>query len=247
MMLRVVSLVPSVSETLVAWGVTPVAVTRFCAQPGLVTVGGTKTPDIDAIVALHPDLVVVDREENRRSDAGVLEAAGLTLQVTAVRSVADVAPTLAGLRDALGIGADTDAETEIAPGPATCPAPGRRIVIGGHQLRVWVPIWRRPWMSISSMTYGSSVLEACGACNVLGGHAEPYPKVTLEEVAALDVDVVLAPTEPYPSFERHRAELATVAPVVVVDGQDLFWWGARTPAAIRRLSRQLARIGAGDG
>ncbi|HLY83760.1 MAG TPA: helical backbone metal receptor, partial [Acidimicrobiales bacterium] len=63
--LRVVSLVPSVTETLLAWGVVPLAVTRFCEQPDLPTVGGTKDPDLGAIVALRPDLVVVDREENR--------------------------------------------------------------------------------------------------------------------------------------------------------------------------------------
>ena len=67
---RVVSLVPSVTETLLAWGLEPVGVTRFCEQPGLRAVGGTKDPDIDAIVALAPDLVVVNDEENRREDAG---------------------------------------------------------------------------------------------------------------------------------------------------------------------------------
>ena len=66
---RVVSLVPSVTESLLAWGVVPVACTRFCEQPDLVHVGGTKDPDIDAIVSHAPSLVVVDREENRRDDA----------------------------------------------------------------------------------------------------------------------------------------------------------------------------------
>jgi hypothetical protein len=51
--------------------------------------------------------------------------------------------------------------------------------------------------------------------------------------------VVLAPSEPYPFAERHRDELATVAPVRFVDGQDLFWWGARTPAAAERLAAVL--------
>ena len=99
--MRVVSLVPSVSETLLAWGVEPVAVTRFCEQPGFVTVGGTKDPDVAAIVALAPDLVVVNDEENRREDADALRAAGLELHVTTVRSVADVAPGLSALADAL--------------------------------------------------------------------------------------------------------------------------------------------------
>ncbi|MEY2588091.1 MAG: hypothetical protein QOJ67_75, partial [Acidimicrobiaceae bacterium] len=64
--MRIVSLVPSATESLLAWGVTPVAVTRFCEQPELLAVGGTKDPDVAAIVALRPDLVVLCEEENRR-------------------------------------------------------------------------------------------------------------------------------------------------------------------------------------
>ena len=52
---RVVSLVPSVTETLVAWGSPPIACTRFCEQPDIPHVGGTKVPDVAAIVALAPD------------------------------------------------------------------------------------------------------------------------------------------------------------------------------------------------
>ena len=100
--MRVVSLVPSASETLVGLGVTPIACTRFCDQPGVPTVGGTKTPDVDAIVALGPDLVVVNDEENRRVDADALSAAGLTLHSMSPRSLAEVGPELRDLADALG-------------------------------------------------------------------------------------------------------------------------------------------------
>ena len=66
---RVVSLVPSATETLLAWGITPIAVTRFCEQPHLPAVGGTKNPDVAAIVELSPDFVVMCPEENRLEDA----------------------------------------------------------------------------------------------------------------------------------------------------------------------------------
>ncbi|MES4793323.1 MAG: cobalamin-binding protein, partial [Chloroflexota bacterium] len=77
--------------------------------------------------------------------------------------------------------------------------------------------------------------EAIGVVNVLAD-CGPYPTVTLEEVAALAPDLVVAPSEPYPFGPRHRDELARVAPVVFVDGRDLFWWGVRTPAAASRLA-----------
>ena len=82
--MRVVSLVPSATETLRAWGVDPVACTRFCEQPDLPAVGGTKNPDVAAIVSLAPDLVVLDEEENRREDHDALPAEGLVTVVLGV-------------------------------------------------------------------------------------------------------------------------------------------------------------------
>jgi ABC-type hemin transport system substrate-binding protein len=95
--MKVVTLVPSVTETLLAWGITPVACTRFCEQPSLVHVGGTKNPDVAAIVALAPDLVVVNDEENRREDADALAVAGIAVHSCSPRSVDDVPAALADL------------------------------------------------------------------------------------------------------------------------------------------------------
>jgi ABC-type Fe3+-hydroxamate transport system substrate-binding protein len=228
----VVSLVPSVTETLLSWGVVPVGVTRFCEQPELPAMGGTKNPDLGRIVAARPDLVILDREENRRPDAEALAAAGIDLYVTQVRSLADVGPTLVALREVLGLGEVGKGSAVFAPVPAeSC-------------LRVYVPIWRRPWMSISGATYASTLLEAAGAANVLAGHPDPYPSVPLDRVAALGPDVVLAPSEPYPFGPRHAPLFAEVAPMVPVDGKDLFWWGARTPAALGRLRELVATMSA---
>jgi hypothetical protein len=74
---------------------------------------------------------------------------------------------------------------------------------------------------------------------VYGDHLDRYPATSLAEAASLGPEVVLAPSEPYPFAERHREELSMVAPVVFVDGQDLFWWGARTPEALVRLREAL--------
>jgi ABC-type Fe3+-hydroxamate transport system substrate-binding protein len=236
---RVVSLLPSITETLRAWGIDPVACTRFCEQPDLPHVGGTKDPDLEAIVALRPDLVVVDEEENRREDADALVAAGVEVFVTAVRSVADVDPTLARLAAAVGL---TPARPRFWRGSSTesWKIPSKVPEVASGSTTAFVPIWRRPWMTINGDTYGSSLLEAVGVDNVYAGDAARYPTIEdLDEVRARRPDRVLAPSEPYPFAERHRAELETVAPALFVDGQDLFWWGVRTPAAIQRLRSSL--------
>jgi ABC-type Fe3+-hydroxamate transport system substrate-binding protein len=226
---RVVSLVPSVTETLLAWGVTPVACTRFCEQPDLPHVGGTKDPDVAAIVDLRPDLVVLCVEENRREDADALNAAGIVTAALSIDGVADVAPALRTLAALVGV--DPVRVEDIEQTTPGSPADGR--------LRAFVPIWKRPWMSLAGGTYGSSLLAAIGVDNVFADADDRYPTVTLEEARARRPDVVLAPSEPYPFRERHVPVLDEVAPVVLVDGQDLFWWGVRTPIAAQRLRRQL--------
>jgi ABC-type Fe3+-hydroxamate transport system substrate-binding protein len=221
---NVVSLVPSVTETLLAWGIEPAACTRFCEQPGRVHVGGTKDPDIGRIVSLAPDLVVVDEEENRREDYDALVAAGVPVHVLAMRDLADVNPAMDDLARRV------DARWEPIPTP-----PRRPIT-----MRAFVPIWRRPWMALGAPTYGASLLSALGIENVFAD--QPYPTVTLEEATEHRPGVVLAPSEPYPFTRRQLPELESVAPTVFVDGKDLFWWGARTAGALERLDLALADL-----
>jgi ABC-type Fe3+-hydroxamate transport system substrate-binding protein len=218
----VVSLVPSVTETLLAWGIEPVACTRFCEQPSRMQVGGTKDPDIEQIVSLRPDLVVVDEEENRREDYDALVAAGLHVHVLAIRDLADVDPAMNELAQRVG--------GYWEPVPARPPRPNRA--------RAFVPIWRRPWMALGAPTYGTSVLTALGIENVFAD--DPYPTVTLDEAAERHPGVVLAPSEPYPFTRRQLPELESVAPTVFIDGKDLFWWGARTTGALERLEAALS-------
>ncbi|HMC39583.1 MAG TPA: helical backbone metal receptor [Acidimicrobiales bacterium] len=225
--IRAVSLVPSITETLLAWGVVPVAVTRFCEAPGVQQVGGTKNPDLEAIIALRPDVVFMDKEENRAPDAERLASAGVQVTVTQVRAMADVEPALSAIAAAAGV---------APPPPAAPPAD-----LPPHH-RVFVPIWRRPWMTVGGATYGSSVLSAAGFRNVYAGAADPYPTVDLEDAASRGPDLVMAPSEPYPFKERHRAELERVGPVLFVDGRDLFWWGARSGAARQRLGEMATGL-----
>jgi ABC-type Fe3+-hydroxamate transport system substrate-binding protein len=234
--LRVVSLVPSVTESLLAWGVRPIAVTRFCEQPELRTVGGTKDPDVAAIAELAPDLVVLNDEENRREDADALEAAGVPIHVTHVESVDEVEPTLAALAEAVGAERPEAERAALRRIAAESPDEHRRDV-----RRVFVPIWRRPWMTMNARTYGASVLAHLGLENVFADAVERYPTVELDEVAARRPDLVLLPSEPYPFATRHIGQVAGLGSEVrLVDGQDLFWWGVRTAAAIGRVRQSIA-------
>lgn len=230
--MRVVSLVPSASETLLAWGIEPIAVTRFCELgERFPTVGGTKDPDIDAIVAHSPDLVVMCDQENRRPDADALTERGILIHVISITHVDQVGQQMVALAAALGL----DESRGRSCGVVSEPLPP-------VNMRAYVPIWKRPWMTINADTYGASLLRTVGVELVSADEPSRYPEFDLDRARSARADVVLAPTEPYPFAERHRATLEAVGPMVLVDGQDLFWWGWRTPHAQRRLRDRLTAI-----
>lgn len=232
-MMRVVSLVPSLTE--LVWTLRPGALvgrTKFCDAPaemaGVVpVVGGTKDPEVGAIVALEPDLVVANREENRREDVEALRARGVRVLVTEIDSV----------EEAFGAIRELGRELEAVEGAEAVVREAQEALAedsGGPAVRVFVPIWRRPLLGLGSGTYGSSLIEACGAVNVLAGRPR-YPEVSLDEVARLRPDVVFLPDEPYRFTEEHAMEFARVGPVRVVDGRLLWWYGPRMASSIRAL------------
>ena len=222
--MRTISLVPSITESLIAIGHTPVACTRFCGQPTITHVGGTKDPDLDAITAIRPDLVVMDTEENREEDALALRMRGIEVLPMTIRSLRDVDKEYARLTARLGI----EWAACVLPAPIS-PA-----------IRVVTVIWRRPWMALGQDTYGADLLHHLGM-TVVGANSR-YETVELATLHELEVDLVVAPDEPYPFNTSHLSELSTIAPVQFVDGRDLFWSGTRTEGAISRLASQFAHI-----
>ena len=135
------------------------------------------------------------------------------------------------------------ASASTAPAPFACPRWHDlvRQSSAAFRGRVAVLIWRRPWMTIAARH-----LRVVACCGCSGGRTcwpaptDRYPEATLEQLAGLAPELVLLPDEPYPFAARHVAEVAAAVPtarVALVDGQDLFWWGIRTPDALERLSR----------
>lgn len=230
--MRIVSLVPSLTE--LVWVLAPgslVGRTRFCVEPPEVrivpAVGGTKDPNVAAIVALAPDLIIANREENRREDVEALRLAGLEVMVTDPSSVEGAMETMVAIAARLGM---EDRGWELARDAAAVV----REPLPDHRPHVFVAVWHEPLMGLGSESYGHDLLERSGAINVLGGQPR-YPHVTLEEVQALRPDLVLLPDEPYPFKERHVAAYDPVAPARIIDGKLLWWYGPRMAESMRIL------------
>ncbi len=251
---RLISLVPSITETVFALGAghRVVGVTTYCTHPPdgvarVTRVGGTKNPDLDTIERLKPDLIIVNDEENRQEDFHALEKRGVPLYVTAPRTVAEGIRLVEQLGPLVG-----------------CPAPAQTLTRSlwqhyaqstarrekGERLRVFCPIWRKPWMSFNHETYSDDMLWQCGGENIFRARDERYFSLALEEVEAANPHLVLLPSEPYPFAEKHFVHLAPLQETPAgrgghfycIDGMALCWYGPRIAHGLTALSRLFAFV-----
>ena len=251
---RIVSLVPSLTETLFVLGAGErvVGVTDYCTQPPqevarVTKVGGTKNPHLEKILQLEPDLVILNDEENRREDFLWLAAQGLPLYVTAPRTAADGIALIDHLGALLGCQSQS---TPMVQAQRTLYDQLMMELAVQPRLRVFCPIWRKPWMSFNADTYADDMLWCCGGENVLRFKPERYFTIPLEEVAALSPEVVLLPSEPYPFTSKHFVHLKPLADTPAgraghfycVDGMALCWYGPRILDGLEQFSRLFAYV-----
>jgi ABC-type Fe3+-hydroxamate transport system substrate-binding protein len=233
---RVVSLVPSLTEALAV--TVPgrlVGATDWCTHPAdlaVARVRGTKNPDRAAIEALRPDLVVCNREENRRLDVDRLRAAGIAVWVTVIESVDEALTSMRRLfAEALAVPEPSWLAAAAAEWSQPVPAP---------PLRCAVPVWRDPWMVVGPRTFTGDVLARLGLVNVFGAGEDRYPHVSVDAVLAARPDVVLLPDEPYVFTADDGPEAFPGVRTALVSGRDLTWYG---PSLAPARARLLAAVG----
>ena len=249
---RIVSLIPSITETLFALGAGPsvTGCTVYCTEPaeGVATktrVGGEKNPKLDVIRELGADLVIANIEENVREHIEALRGWGIPVYVTYPRTVVEGIRLVSDLGEVVGLG---ERGRELAGALEAALADVRRRCADRPKRRVFYPIWRRPWMSINRDTYAHDMLAVCGGANVFGTRGTRYPEVTLEEVARAAPEVILLPDEPYrfrqahvPDFDAHP-DIPAVRErrIHLIDGKLATWYGPRIADALRELPRLIA-------
>jgi len=275
---RIVSLVPSDTMNVVALGCAAALVGRtdYCDEPAnavghVPRVGGTKNPRLDDVLALAPDLVLANQEENTRGDLEALAQRGLRVYVAFPKRVADGLAHLAKLARILGVAGDANCREWVKRGyDENREAEGARARI--RPIRVFCPIWMTPLMTVHGETFVSDMLDLAGAQNIfadrirryplaadlgqkpalsaerVGVRDVRYPRVSYDEVIARAPELIVLPDEPHP-FTAKDADVFRALPVpaaragaiVHASGKDLCWYGARSVDGLARVRELVGR------
>lgn len=241
---RIVSLCPSITETLYELGLENHVVgrTSYCIHPedkvkGATVIGGTKQVDVNLIRELKPDLIITDKEETPKELAEMLmeEFPLFIFDVQKYNHALDMIETLGVITNQIEKAKEmvSGIEEEFSFLP------------GIENNRVAYLIWRKPYMAAGKNTFITAMLEKCGFDNVLLHREERYPSVTVDELRKLNLDYLFLSSEPFPFSEEHKNELEAELPgvnIVLVDGQSFSWYGAKMEKAGRYFRSMIETI-----
>ncbi len=224
---RVVSLVPSHTETLVDLGIKVVGRTKFCIHPkiqiaDISIIGGTKNPGVERIRALKPDLIVANREENNAEDVEKLRKIYpvYTSDISTFEDSLLFIKKISQLCQVTAKGHELSSQIRNKlEGIKTQP----------RKLKTLYLIWREPWMTVGGDTYIHHMMRRMGYDNCTAQEMR-YPSLSAEDIQALDPEVILLSSEPYPFSDKHIAEMCSILPqasIRLVDGETYSWYGTR--------------------
>lgn len=223
--MTIISLVPSITETLFDFGLTADEVigrTKFCIHPSdlvknVEVIGGTKNLNIEKIRSLKPDLIIANKEENEKLQVQELMK-DFKVWVTDIETLEDNQKFISELGTILNkenLALDFN----------------QKIAAVFTDFKIYEPkkvaylIWKNPYMTVGSDTFINEVLEKLGFENLFKNRKR-YPEVSLEELK--DADLIFLSSEPFPFQQKHTDELQLELPnnkIILVDGEAFSWFG----------------------
>lgn len=240
--MKIVSLVPSITEALFDLGLTEnevVGRTKFCIHPqdmvkNVPVIGGTKNINIDKIKALQPDLILANKEENIKEQVEALMD-DFKVTVTNVETIEDNYYLLKNLGKLLG----KEDRAQLF---------NIKIYDILHQAKLETPvkaaylIWKNPYMTIGGDTFISRILTEIGFENIFKERTR-YPEIKTEDL--VDADLIMLSSEPFPFKEKHIEELQAFYPdkkIMIVDGEAFSWYGTHIAKCENYFKELLAEI-----
>lgn len=240
---RIVSLVPSQTELLAYLGLDAevVGITKFCVHPqhwfrSKQRIGGTKNVHQQRVEGLAPQLVLANKEENVRDQVESL-ATHFPTWISDVNNLAEALDMIRSVGHITGraskaaqlakeIEQSFQSLTQLHPAPRTA-----------------YLIWKDPYMTVGGDSFINDMLRHAGFRNVFADQ-QRYPSLSAEALQAMNPEVVLLSSEPYPFSQKHIAELQQLLPratILLVDGEMFSWYGSRmlhAPAYFAQVQEQ---------
>ncbi|WP_139419498.1 ABC transporter substrate-binding protein [Chryseobacterium mulctrae] len=223
--MRVVSLVPSITEALFDLGLTEneiVGRTKFCIHPSekvknVGIIGGTKNLNIEKIKSLKPDLIIANKEENVKEQVEILMK-DFKVIVYNTETIEDNYYLLKNL----GLLFNKEVRAQVFNLKIYEILDQTKI---NSTIKVAYLIWNNPYMTVGSDTFIHHVLSEIGFENIFKNQTR-YPEIQAEDL--VEADVIMLSSEPFPFKEKHIAELKKVYPdkkIMIVDGEAFSWYG----------------------
>ncbi|MDQ0593665.1 ABC-type Fe3+-hydroxamate transport system substrate-binding protein [Chryseobacterium ginsenosidimutans] len=223
--MKVVSLVPSITEALFDLGLTEheiVGRTKFCIHPeekvkNVTIIGGTKNINIDKIKALQPDLILANKEENIKEQVEALMD-DFKVIVTNVENIEDNYYLLKNLGKIF----NKEDRAQLFNLKIYEVLNEAKV---NSDIKVAYLIWKNPYMTVGSDTFIHKILAEIGFENIFKDKTR-YPEIQTEDLAK--ADIIMLSSEPFPFKEKHIEELKEFYPdkkIMIVDGEAFSWYG----------------------
>lgn len=238
---RIISLVPSQTELLHYLGLETevVGITKFCVHPekwfrSKQRIGGTKTYHLDRIDALQPDLIIANKEENDQAQVELL-AQKYPVWISDIKNLGDALDMINRVGTLVGKSSKADILVQNIQEQFVNLATRATL-----QTAVYF-VWREPYMVAGGDTFINEMMRFAGFQNLLENQPR-YPEITLDQLAKMNPDAILLPSEPFPFKEKHLAEFQRICPnaaVQLVDGELYSWYGNRLLDAAKAFKAGL--------
>lgn len=240
--MKVISLVPSITEALFDLGLTEneiIGRTKFCIHPedkikNVPVIGGTKNINIDKIRAMKPDLILANKEENVKEQVEALMD-DFKVLVTNVENIEDnyyLLKTLGNLFKKEERAQQFNLKIYDVLAQAKLSFPVKTAYL----------IWKNPYMTIGSDTFIHKILSEIGFENIFKDKTR-YPQIQMKDLA--DADVIMLSSEPFPFKEKHIEEMKLSYPdkkIIIVDGEAFSWYGTHIAKCENYFKELLAEI-----
>ena len=245
---RIISLVPSQTELLFDLGLENkiVGITKFCVHPfhakqTKTVVGGTKNINLEKIIALEPDIILCNKEENTKE---IVESCSeiCPVHVSDIENINDAFELMEHYGKLFSCRTES---SKIIQKIKFQLDDFKRFINNTERKKVAYFIWRDPWMVAGNNTFINHLLELNNFENIYGDK-EKYPEIEPKKIRLEgDPDLVFLSSEPYPFKEEHAFELGRFthhAKTVFVDGELFSWYGSRLTKAFDYFKKLHQRI-----